>query len=242
MSLPKAFQGVFLIFSLLGANAFAQIPTHVIFIGGGSASGKSTVAVELKTALEKKEKKVTYITLDHYFDPLAQPKELYIDGTPNYDHPSAVRFNSFREDLNNLLAGKLTYAPKYDFTTLKVADNKIPLRPADFLIVDGIHALSDESLSVMASHPNIAASKVFIRCNTGVRNLRRAKRDLRERSCSNDFAREYNRICFELTRIVNPMFDQFIAPTQAKASLVVEGTHRIDDIVKTIIEHLHLPN
>ncbi|XP_065843109.1 uridine-cytidine kinase-like 1 [Oscarella lobularis] len=97
----------------------------LIGIGGGSASGKTTVAQRIINSL--KVQWVVLLSMDSFYKVLS-PEELEKAERSEYDfdHPDAFDFDLLIDTLKKLKEGKNVQIPIYDFTTHK--RTKIPVR------------------------------------------------------------------------------------------------------------------
>ncbi|MGZ9585623.1 uridine kinase [Paenibacillus marinisediminis] len=184
----------------------------IIGIAGGTGSGKTTVA---RTVIDRLgSDNVTFISQDNYYKNHAH---LSLDErtTINYDHPFAFDNELLIENVNQLRAGQIAYAPVYDFTTHSRFENKkIELQPNNIVIIEGLHVLSDENLRQMLD------IKVFVDTDPDVRILRRVVRDIEERG------RSIQSVHNQYLSTVKPMHEAFIEPSKKYADVIIpEGGH-----------------
>lgn len=184
--------------------------TIVIGIAGGSASGKTTIAEKIVSALKSKE--VGTLSQDWYFVPKLQPKQFHVNGHPNYDHPSAMDFPLMTKQLAALKEGKqVKDIPDYDFKTAERSSKKRQLGPCKVVIFEGIHALENPEL---LKNMNL---KIFVQLDADVRLGRRIIRDSIERG------KDVKSVLAWYFEMVKPMHDTFIEPSKESADLVVPG-------------------
>ena len=74
-----------------------------------------------------------------------------------------------------LMAGQSVTRKAYDFTQHRRTESSEIIKPADVLIVEGIHAFFDERLTKMMF------LKLYINVEPDICLLRRIKRDIRDR-------------------------------------------------------------
>jgi len=115
---------------------------YIIGLGGGSGSGKSSVARELAT-LSGTNRTAT-VHLDDYY---LHPKVFGAGPNANWDAPEALDFEGIRCDLRSLLAGHTIRTP-YDSRLYELEHgnpvSKGPqIVPAEFLILEGVYAIYD---------------------------------------------------------------------------------------------------
>ncbi len=117
---------------------------RIILIAGPSSAGKTTTSKRLMTHLTTMGLAPVTIALDDYFiDRDKTPLDEY--GQPDFESIRALDTELFNENLIDLMAGKETILPIYDFKTGKsiregrrlIVDEKSPI------IIEGIHGLND---------------------------------------------------------------------------------------------------
>lgn len=125
------------------AYQVAKEGKRIILISGPSSSGKTTFARKLRIQLQVRGLHPLYLGTDDYFVERTQtPMDEY--GQPNYEDLDALDVNLFNHDMNDLLAGKETDLPTFDFVAgqKKFGIRKTVLAPSDPIIIEGIHALN----------------------------------------------------------------------------------------------------
>lgn len=166
----------------------------IILLSGPSSSGKTTSARKLSMYLKTMGLNPLPISLDDYFlnrdeTPLDE------DGKPDFESLRAIDIKLFNVQVTKLLKGNKVTAPTFDFVTGKKVYNKtFQMKDNDILIVEGLHALSEELLKDI---PKNKKFKIYIsplvylnidndnRINlTDIRLLRRMVRDNRTRGYS----------------------------------------------------------
>jgi uridine kinase len=201
-----------------------------IGIGGGTASGKTTLAAALALRLPKNQ--VQVVSLDWYYrnhSRLSLGERALI----NYDHPNAFDFNLLNRQLWNLRQhGRSVRAPSYDFATHARGEKKHLLKPGRTTIVEGILALHWPKVR------DAFDCKVFVESDESVRFARRLKRDVAERG------RTAESVQAQWYATVKPMYDEYCAPSSRWADVVVSGEAAIDDSVNKVrltLRDLKLP-
>ena len=163
----------------------------IILLSGPSSSGKTTTARKLSMYLKTLGLNPLPISLDDYFlnrdeTPLNE------NGKPDFESLRAIDVKLFNNQIGKLLKGTKVVAPTFDFVEGKKIYNKtIQMNENDILIVEGLHALSEELLKDI---PKDKKFKIYIsplvylnidddnRINlTDIRLLRRMVRDNRTR-------------------------------------------------------------
>lgn len=176
----------------------------VIGIAGGSGSGKTTFAENIRRKLEP----VSFLPQDAYY--------LTLDGyTPkqraswNWDHPDALDLKLFLRHLRQLKKGRGVNMPVYDFVHNRRSCQTITVAPTDIIITEGIHVLS---IPAVLKELDV---KIYVKAPPDVRLARRMERDVRERGRTFEFSRE------QYLLYTRPMHYQFIKPSQFLADIIV---------------------
>lgn len=211
------------ILGLLAVACLSAEP-YFIFISGGSASGKTTLA----QALVKRfgEERAFAISLDEYLDKRVQPKEDFIDGIPNFDHPSMTNWKLVKKNISLLQRKGAIFTPNYDFQTwMPSGFRKLDWKP--IVIIEGIHATNDQLDSI----PGL---RIFFVIPQEIRYQRRLKRDVEERNYSVEMI---NKIFYKMAV---PYQKIFTDPTQHKAHILIEHhdcKHTVDQIAQVFEEN-----
>lgn len=127
-----------------------------IGIAGETASGKSTITLDMIDTIEKFVKKynlervITRInTDDYYYDRSEEVRRAggMSEFAKNYDFdvPEALELSLMRRHITELLEGNSVMLPKYDMsgTTIRI-DNCTPAYPSKVIISEGLFTLTDE--------------------------------------------------------------------------------------------------
>lgn len=162
-----------------------------VLISGPSSSGKTTSSRKLSMYLKTMGYNPVPISLDDYFLN-REETPLTPDGKYDFESLRAIDVKLFNSQMSKLLKGNKVIAPTFDFIEGKKMFNKtLQLKDNDILIIEGLHALSDELLKEI---PKKNKYKIYIsplvylnidddnRINlTDIRLLRRMTRDNRTR-------------------------------------------------------------
>jgi uridine kinase len=114
---------------------------RIVIVAGPSSSGKTTTTIKLCLALQKMGENLRRLALDNYFWNLKdQPKDDF--GDYNFETPEALDQKTINRNLNDLLAGKETAIPVYNFKTGRREKEgmRIRLENNQLLVVEGLHA------------------------------------------------------------------------------------------------------
>ena len=163
----------------------------IILLSGPSSSGKTTSARKLSMYLKTFGLNPIPLSLDDYF---LNRDETPLNefGKPDFESLRAIDIKLFNNKINKLLKGQKVNTPTFDFIEGKKSFNKsIQMNSCDILVVEGLHALSNELLKEI---PKNKKFKIYIsplvylnidndnRINlTDIRLIRRMVRDNRTR-------------------------------------------------------------
>lgn len=178
----------------------------LIGIAGGTGSGKTTVARQIRESLPPGH--CSRVDHDSYYRDLADiPMEERVK--VNFDHPDSLDNELLVSHLAALRRGESIRKPVYDFATHTRSGEFTEVRPSPVVIVEGILVLADpevrEQLDV----------KVFVDTDADVRVFRRIRRDMAERG------REFEEIRRQYYDTVRPMHLAFVEPSRSHADLII---------------------
>ncbi|MBQ1551709.1 MAG: nucleoside kinase, partial [Bacilli bacterium] len=166
----------------------------IVLIAGPSSAGKTTTSKKLCMYLESFGLHPKVLSMDDYFVERSEtPKDK--DGKYDYECLEAVDLKLFDKTIANLLDGKETKIPTYDFILgTKSFANTLKMDDKDILVIEGIHALDKK---VLSNIPKEKKFKIYISpltelnidthnriSTTDCRLLRRIVRDARTRGRS----------------------------------------------------------
>jgi len=178
-----------------------------VAIAGGSATGKTTLARALATALDDLHPVI--LGQDRYFRDFAEysPEERERVRTAN--HPDALLWQAFHAALDNLHDGKVIQEPVPGTRAFQRGDPVRSVGPAGLILVEGLFALWDERCR------SVADVRLYTEVDDDERVLRRIHRDITERDGQLD------RIMAWYRRDVKPNFSIYTQATRRYADLVV---------------------
>ena len=185
----------------------------IIGVTGGSGSGKTSVSRAILA--NSPNAKIAMIEHDSYYK---DQSHLTFEErvTTNYDHPLAFETDLLINHLKELIADRPVDIPIYDYTQHTRSEKSYRQEPQDVFIVEGILVLEDQRLR------DLMDIKLFVDTDDDIRIIRRIKRDMQERG------RSLDSIIEQYTRVVKPMYHQFIEPTKRYADIVVpEGVSNL---------------
>lgn len=178
----------------------------IIGIGGGTGSGKTTVAQKIISAIG--ESNVAYLQQDSYYRnldamPLDQRHRV------NFDHPDAYDGELMLRQLEALHYGSSIDRPIYDFVAHSRKQETIHVDPLPVIIVEGILVFFDARMR------SLMDIKIFVDCDDDIRFIRRLERDIHSRGRSAESVIE------QYLTTVRPMHLQFVAPTMRYADVII---------------------
>ncbi len=183
----------------------------VIGIGGGTGSGKTTIARRIMAALP--EESVLLLEQDHYYKDLPDlPFEER--AKQNFDHPDSMDTLLLVDQLGRLRNGEAVKRPVYDFTSYRRLDQKVQLRPRPAIILEGILVFENQTVR------DLMDIKIFVDTDADLRFIRRLQRDIEERG------RSLESVIRQYQTTVRPMHLEFVEPSKRYADLIIpEGGH-----------------
>jgi uridine kinase len=163
----------------------------IVLIAGPTSSGKTTFSRRLTIQLLAVGVSPYTLELDNYFVPRAETP-LGEDGKLDFESLEALDLKLLARDLEQLLAGKLTRLPRYNFETgLPGPGEHVRLREGQPVIMEGIHGLDPR---LLPENLEGRAFRIYVSAltqlnldrhnrvsTTDTRLLRRIVRDARER-------------------------------------------------------------
>ncbi len=177
-----------------------------IGIAGGTGSGKTTV---VKKILERiPADRVALVPQDSYYKdsshlPMEERQQI------NFDHPDSLEWELLVEHIRQLKSGQPVQQPIYSYLTCTRAQETIPIKPKEVIILEGIliytHRPLVEEIDI----------KVFVDADSDDRLGRVIQRDLMERG------RDVKSVLDRYEKTVKPMHLQFIEPSKRYADIIV---------------------
>lgn len=178
----------------------------IILIAGGSASGKTTIAIN---DLHKYfEKNANLISIDDYNKGNKFIEDMKKKGIKiSWDEPDYVNLDLLKKHISELKKGNSIKKPIFNFKLSKSDKTEI-IKPKKIIIIEGIFALNKKLISE-------ADIKVFIDLEIHGRLLRRL---LRESERSSNTPKEALKYFLEM---VQPMHKKHIQSTKKYADIII---------------------
>ncbi len=186
----------------------------LIAVTGGTGSGKTTLARALRDRLGDR---AALLTEDNYYRPRNQHTpdvtgwaHADVEKVINFDDPGSKEMDLLSAHLVALRAMQPIEQPVYDFATHeRVAGRVNRIDPRPFVIVEGLHVLSD------AAFARLFNLTVFVDTADDLRIIRRIRRDWIERK------REPERVIDQYLRFVRAAHQRFTEPAKYICDVVV---------------------
>jgi uridine kinase len=178
----------------------------VIGIAGGTGSGKTSVALKLRSFFAYE--RVELIHHDSYYHDNSH-LSLADRARINYDHPEAFETDLLIRHLDALGRGEEIVQPRYDYETHSRLPEGLPVGPADIVLLEGILVLEHEALRRRMD------IRIYIDTDPDERFIRRLQRDIRNRE------RSVESIIEQYQATVRPMHLRFVEPSKRYADIIV---------------------
>ena len=192
----------------------------LVGVGGGSGSGKSSLARALVTGLGPA--RTALLTHDAYYrDGSALPPEQR-PGV-NYDVPEAFDQALFLEHLAALRAGLPVRPPAYCFVTHRRRGYAATVAPRPIVVVEGVLLLWEPAVRATLD------LRIYLDAPERVRLERRLARDTAERG------RTTGAVLAQFAASVREAHRTYVEPTRAMADLVLSTTGRLEPIAEVAV-------
>jgi uridine kinase len=196
----------------------------IVALTGGSGSGKSTVLNGLR---EQFSGEVTILSLDDYYRPKSElPKDA--QGETNFDVPEVINYEDLVRDMRSLMAGNVVELDTYTYNKSAMISERIQIKPAPWLIVEGIFTLYHKDVRDMID------IKAFIDASVDTRLERRKHRDLTVRGYAPD------EIQYQWDNHVRPSELKFIEPWKSKCDIVIDNENNWKIGLSQLVEMMEL--
>lgn len=223
--------------SISSCSVEGKVP-FLIGVGGGTASGKSTVCKRIieklgQDIMARKERQVVCISQDSFYRELTPTeKQKALKGQFNFDHPSAFNEEFMYETLKNILDGRTCTIPAYDYKTNSLfKDQQIVIYPADVVLFEGILVFYFPVVR------ELFHMKLFVDMDSDMRLAERVTKDIMERG------RDLDQVLHQYMTFVKPAFEEFCLPTKKFADVIIprgaDNAVAIDLIVQHIRDFLN---
>lgn len=199
----------------------------IIGIGGGTCSGKTSIAKKLYRLLINKNIKAEIISQDNFYktlDSTINPLNY------NFDDPSAFDLNLIMSTLNDIKKRKTVYIPEYDYKNHKQTIGITKISDVDIIIFEGILALYFKSIL------DLMDLKIFVDTPSDLRLIRRIVRDTKIRG------RTIDSVIKQYKNTVRDSHDNYVEPSKDNAGMIIpmgKDNHDGINIALSYIEKLY---
>jgi len=220
-----------------------RLPPFLIGVAGGTASGKSTVCEKIMESirqldLENVERQVVHISQDSFYKELkGANRALATKGMYNFDHPDALDNALMERCLRDIIEGRTTKIPVYDFkSNCRVPNSFTVIQPlqVDVVLFEGILTFYNPEIRSMFN------MKLFIDTDADSRLSKRVLKDVDE------LGRDLDQVLHQYINFVKPAFEEFCMPTKKFADVIIprgpDNKIAIDLISQHIADRLSAPH
>ncbi len=195
---------------------------YIISVGGGTGSGKTTVAQNIKRIIG--EEICDILPMDNYYRdmghiPLDERRKY------NYDHPDMIEHTLLLQHLEQLQKDEPIELPDYDYSQY-IRVGAIEFVPKRVIIVEGIFALYYEELRRMYD------LAIYVDTESDIRFIRRLERDIKERG------RDIDSVIKQYTETVKPMHDAYVEPTKKYADIIIPEGGFNEKAIQVVVNYM----
>jgi len=204
----------------------AKVDTAIIAIAGGSGSGKTWLARQLRRRFAPY---ASILSLDDFYRDLSLVPSAE-RAQVNFDSPDAIEWPLFEKVLIAIRRGGSVLVPRYDFAIHTRAEGLRRWLPRPIVLVEGLWPWWQPGL---ARHYTL---KVFRVDPEDIRLARRTKRDTRQRG------RTGESVVMQWHDQVQPMYAKFVHPQLEAADLMFgprPTAAQIDKLADQILVRIH---
>lgn len=228
----------------------SAVERPVILLSGPSGSGKTTTAFLLERFLDSWGTETHTISMDHFFRTMTpEQQELAAKGNLDLESPDRVDIPYLNQQLRQVIAGEPTWMPRYRFSTTTRYDKDwlLTRKPGELLLLEGIHALNPEVITI----PEEMTVRIYVSVRTRVTwndtvlhpsRLRLLRRMLRDRN----FRRRSAEETLAMFEHVQAGEHRYISPYKKRATFSIDtflpyelGIYKtlLDGELKACMEH-----
>lgn len=139
----------------------------IVLLSGPSGSGKTTTAMMIEKILDENGVETHTLSMDNYFCPLSdEEKRLLAEGQIDLESPARVDSKFLSSQLEAIETCEPVELPRYDFkNSARVKAGRLfQRRPGELVILEGIHALNPEVITL----PDEKSAKVYVSVRTRI--------------------------------------------------------------------------
>ncbi len=180
----------------------------LIAVVGGSASGKTTLALDLIRALQPGS--ALLLSQDSFYRSAAHLPPARRDQL-NFDHPRRIDWPLLSQAIHDVLARRAAAIPRYSFERHAREDASDVLPPCRFLVLEGLWLLRRRDIRSRCAY------RIFVTCPSAERLQRRIRRDVADRG------RDRKHVLRQWRTQSEPGFRRFVLPQRDHADVVVRS-------------------
>lgn len=196
--------------SLILKIKLTSLPAKIVLIGGGSASGKTTISRKVCEMFDQRGISAKCISMDNFYRSLTDDE---CGETYNWDDIGAFNCIKLIECIQTWKRGSGCWIPQHNFSEYKSVDRAEYVIPTQVMVIEGIHALSIVELIPLAD------LRLFITCDDDEALARRITRDIKERGYDIDT------ILARYFTFVKPALREVIIPSQKNADYIIANSN-----------------
>jgi len=216
-------------------NFNMRLPPFLIGVAGGTASGKSTVCEKIMESLrqidlENVERQVVHISQDSFYRELKGADRARVKkGLYNWDHPDAFDNALMERCLRDIIEGRPTKIPMYDYkSNCRVPNSFTTIHPqqVDVVLFEGILTFYNPEIRGMFN------MKLFIDTDADSRLSKRVLKDVDE------LGRDLDQVLHQYINYVKPAFEEFCMPTKKFADVIIPRGPENKIAIELISQHI----
>ncbi len=188
--------------------------SYIVGVTGGSASGKTQLLDWLQQLLPAEQ--VCLLSQDNYYQQIDRV-DRDINRSTNFDDPGIIEQEEFAHDLQKLKEGHTVQRLEYTFNNPAITPQMLTFRPAPIIIVEGIFVFHFPEVRQLMD------MKVFVDAKEHIKLHRRIARDINERGFT------LEDVLYKYTHQVAPAYEQYIAPYQHDADLIIPNNQPLKE-------------
>lgn len=208
-------------------------PSKRMLIGvtGESASGKSTICLEIKNVIEQFSMPVTVLSTDNYFNDISELINKYgsfdavRDSGYDVDAPTSFQLDTLRDDLIDLSEGIDIKAPMYlpNGTGVSVPE-AFDVKSQKIIVVEGIATMYEKV-------KDIFDIKIYVETDNELRRSRFVSRAVEERNQDVENAMKH-------WNYISRAGEKYVKPFRKEADLVLNGNSDLKYLAQ-ILEYIY---
>lgn len=208
-------------------------PSKRMLIGvtGESASGKSTICLEIKNVIEQLSMPVTVLSTDNYFNDISELINKYgsfdavRDSGYDVDAPTSFQLDTLRDDLIDLSEGIDIKAPMYlpNGTGVSVPE-AFDVKSQKIIVVEGIATMYEKV-------KDIFDIKIYVETDNELRRSRFVSRAVEERNQDVENAMKH-------WNYISRAGEKYVKPFRKEADLVLNGNSDLKYLAQ-ILEYIY---